>query len=174
MPDAPTLLTRVEIDRAPDRLVLRFHTPRAPRVVLGLFLGFFLAGWAAGLVAVVSMMAAGQVDGRAATVAGMWLVVWAGGGLFAFWVLFRSVLATEVVEVDGTSLSVRRVLGPVGFGTPYELRRIRNLRHDAPGRSSRYSFAFEHAGRTLRFGPGVPAGEAAEVLAAVRERFPGA
>ena len=167
----PTAAPRVEVIRAPDRAVLRFRRPAGPRIALGVFFVSFLAAWLAGTVAVLSMFADGRVEGRAATLAGMWLVVWFLGGGLGLWGLVRSVLAREEVEVTAAGLRLRRVLGPLAYGTGYEARRIRNLRHD-PAR--RNAFVFEYGGAAVRFGPGTPAAEAADALAAMRERLPAA
>jgi hypothetical protein len=177
---ASPLAPRVEIVRQPALLSVRVRQPLAPRVLYALFLGFFLLGALAGLVAVASLMVGGRVDGRAATAAGMWLVALLFGVGFAAWAFFRAVLAREVVEVDGQALAVSHVAGPLRTGESYPLTGVRNLRHEVlpsprrRGRGRRVAFAFDHGDRTVRFGYGVDGAQAAEVLAALHERVPGA
>jgi len=180
MPAAANPLSpRVEIVRQPDRLLVRLWQPLPQRLFYAVFLGFFLAGTLAGLVAVVSVFAGDRVEGPAATAAGMWLVALLFGVGFAAWAFFRAVLAHEVVEVGGESLALRHVAGPIRTGTSYELGGLRNLRHEElPRRGQRprrLAFAFDHAGRTVRFGFGLAGPQADEVLTALRERadFPG-
>jgi len=165
---AKPLAPRAELSREPSRLVVRFRRPLAPRLAFAAFLCFLVAGVLAGLVAVASMLGTGRLEGPAATAAGMWLVALALGLGFAGWAFFRAVLATEVVEVGPDTLTLRRVAGPLRTGSAYELARVRNLRLE--GRPGRTSLAFEHAGRTVRFGLGLGGAEAEEVLAALRER----
>jgi len=160
---------RVTLVRAPDRLTLRFRAPTGPRVALGVFFLSFLAAWLAGTLAVVSMFSDGRIEGRAATLAGMWLVVWFAGGAVGIWGLWRSVLAHEEVEATVGGLALRRVLGPLATGTRYEARRVKHLRHE-PAR--RGAFAFEYGGSTVRFGPGTPAAEAGPALSALQEILP--
>jgi hypothetical protein len=159
---------RVEIVREPSRLVVRLRQPLPPRLLYAIFLGFFLVGTLAGLVALVSMFAGGRVEGPTATAAGMWLVALLFGVGFAGWAFFRAVLADEVVEVGNQALALRHVAGPIRTGTSYPLSGVRNLRHEE--RPRRGSFAFDHGGRTVRFGFGLAGPEADEVLAALRER----
>jgi hypothetical protein len=160
---------RVEVIRAPDRLVLRFRAPAGPRIALAIFFLSFLTAWLAGTVAVFSMFGDGRVEGRAATLAGMWLVVWFAGGGVGVWGLWRSVLSHEVVEATAEGLALRRVLGPLATASRFEARRVKHLRHE-PAR--RGAFAFEYGGSTVLFGPGTPAAEAGPALAALQEILP--
>jgi hypothetical protein len=153
------------------RLVLRFHRPRGPRLVLGLFLGSWAVGWAGAGAGLVAMLRAAGEQRAAATSAGMGAVLWLLGAAFVAWAFFRAVLSAEVVEVDGPALTVRHVAGPLRPGTAYELARIRNLRLE-PGAARRTSFAFEHGGSTVRFGSGLDGPEAEAVLAALSARLP--
>ena len=167
MPTTPA--PRVEVIRAPDRVVLRFRAPRGPRVALGIFFASFLVAWLAGTAAVISMFADGRIEGQAATLAGMWLVLWCGGAAIGVWGLWRLVLAREVVEATAAGIAVRRVLGPLATGSRYEARRIRHLRHDPAARAA---FLFEYGGAAVRFGPGTPAEEAGPALEALRAALP--
>jgi hypothetical protein len=171
---ANPLAPGVQIARDPSRLVVRFRPALAPRVLYAAFLSFFVAGALAGLVGVVSMLGSGRLEGPSATVAGMWLVALAAGLGFGAWAFFRAVLATEVVELGGGELAIRHVAGPLRPGASYALPGVRRLRHEVSPqgrrRGRRASFAFDHAGRTVRFGFGVDGKAAEEVLAALRER----
>ena len=163
----------IDLHEEGDRLVLRFLRPRAPRVMLGAFLAFWAIGWAGAGGGVVALFAAAEEEPRAATLAGMGAVVWVAGLAFALWALFRGVLATQVVEVDRSALTVRHVAGPLRPGSRYELARVRDLRLEG-GAGRRSAFAFEHGGRTVRFGVGAPGDQAGLALEALRVRLPAA
>ena len=140
--------------------------------MLGAFLAFWAVGWTGAGGGVVALFAAAEVEPRAATLAGMGAVVWLAGVAFALWALFRGVLAIQEVVVDRSVLGVRHVAGPLHPGTAYDLARVRDLRIEGGG-ALRASFAFEHAGRTVRFGLGVAVDEAEGALASLRARLPG-
>jgi hypothetical protein len=109
----------------------------------------------------------------------LWLVGWAlGGPTVAALVLF---IGQETVAVANGALRLGVRIGPFRRDRAFALAGVENLRADGPmspparspgkGRRTWGGIAFEHTGRTIRFGIGLENPEAHRVLAAIRGKL---
>jgi hypothetical protein len=145
-----------------------------------LFLPLWLAGWAAGDVAVLSQVIDDPPTGGEGPFILVWLVLWnVFGPLFALFWLW-TVAGKEIVTLDAEVLSLRYALGRVGWTRRFARDQVAALRVSpsatAEARSLAWwpgagTIAFDYGARTYRFGSGLDEAEAKQVAADLRRRL---
>jgi hypothetical protein len=156
---------RVTVFREAGRLVVSMRGERS--LGAAAVLAVWLAGWAAGEVAVAQRLFFSEEPEAGAAFMALWLALWTLGGLLAFRALLGAIGGSEVAAIDGPSLTLRR--RPIGRRRVYPLAQVRNLRAEATARRQA-SLAFEVDGRTVRFGARLDPADAERVLAALGTR----
>jgi hypothetical protein len=160
-----------------------------------LFLTIWLCGWAFGEVMVPVGALAGMTSGQGKMAGGQGLVVlmvwfpfWTVAGLVMMFALWWNLAGREVVILSDGVLIERREVGALQRSRSYNLAGVRNLRY-APLVSNPFSMsgswhyqfqmlgvaggsvAFDHEGKTHRFGNGLSETEAARLVATIKQRY---
>lgn len=123
---------------------LKITIPSRKNLLILLFLGFWLIGWAFGEIIVAGMLLAGAVGyltnspeiskaGAAALSGGglfmlVWLGMWTVGGGFALYTFFWQLVGKEQIEVGSDSIKIQRAIFGLGRTQEYLSAHIRDLR----------------------------------------------
>lgn len=173
----------------------RVTIPARPNVPLILFLSLWLCGWLIGEILVPLgalggiMMARDNGDRVQGFVAlFLWFPFWTVGGLLMLLALLWNIAGREVITLSDATLCTKRALGTYQRSRSYDLAGIRNMRF-APlvynpfsmSGSWQYQFqmlgvaggsvAFDHGGKTYRFGNALPETESLRLIATIKQRF---
>lgn len=163
------------------------YTPEGPEFILPtpkqwfsiIFMTFWLIGWAIAEYTVLRKIVTGDYCFKSPLV--LWLILWTiGGGIaltFLLWMLF----GTEHILIHPTNLTIVRKLLFFKRTRHFEIVDIRNLRVEEP-QNEQYPgsirrtqiIVFEYRGKTYRFGNGIDATSASEIVAHLHSyyRFP--
>jgi len=178
----PVAEGRAQVQSVPGGIELRIPARRQLLVVL--FLGFWLVGWCLGEVMATTQLIAptpvAHGDPPPLEFLALWLCAWTVGGVFALYSLLWLLSGRERVTITGEALTVRREIFGLGLSKAYRLGAVRDLRvvdiapvlpfsfgrGDLLGRSSG-PIAFDYGAKTIRFGAGIDAAEAKQLVAKV-------
>jgi hypothetical protein len=125
-------------------------------------------------------LASGEIRASAYGFVALWFVIWTLGGLAGVLGLLWAFAGHERVVVDGGTLALRRAAGPLGKTQTFPLAEVRDLRYVPPTTGDRKTraapglVAFEHAGRTVRFGTYLGVAEGRAVVDALAPAVPAA
>lgn len=172
--------SRVIITEIPEGLRIVIPYTRS-WFVIG-FLGFWICGWAVAEVLVPAEFLKGNIPPEGESLMFAWLVVWTVGGLLAIYAWLWQVMGKEIVTVRGQTLTTRCDIGGLGFDKKYDLPQLRNLRVDPVGFNpldvsavlqlwgiGGGAIAFDYEARTYRFGAGLDAAEAKQIVTAIKK-----
>jgi hypothetical protein len=156
----------VEVRREGGRFAVAMRGERRPAGAA--ILAVWLAGWGYGewLAAQRLFFAEEAPDGWAFL--GLWLALWTAAGCLAAGALLRQLFGSEVVEIEGGQVSLRR--RPFGRRRAFPLPEVRALRVEASTRPPG-SLAFDASGLTVRFGDGLLPEEAQIAFQALSTRL---
>lgn len=170
--------SRVTVTRDAGRTEVRVAAPRSWTMIV--FLLFWMVGWAGGEVAVGTALFSGEIRTSAYGFLAAWLLVWTLGGAAGVIGLLWAFAGHELLAVQGGTLTLRRAAGPLGKTQAFPLSDVRDLRYvpptsgDRKTRAAPGALAFEHGGRTVRFGTYLGAGDARAVVDALSPPVPAA
>lgn len=147
------------------------------------FLGVWLCFWAAGEVMVPVTVFRGAPRNASVPFLILWLALWTGGGAFALYVFWWSLIGRERIVFSPSRVSIVRELFGMGRSRDYDIQHIRDLRV-SPMPYNPFDFraalqfwgigggvmAFDYGAATIRFGVGLEEGEAKSVIAQVKSR----
>lgn len=162
-----------------DRLSsLRFSIKGRKNWPVVIFLGVWLAGWAAGEVT-VSVIILGQLPDLSGEHLFLlfWLAFWTVGGALALRTWLRALAGKEIVEVDAYAIAIRQAVLGMGRRKEYAAAYVDNLRVEpyyssSSGSAPGHCLAFDYVRDTVRFGTSLNKAEAEQVLALIGSRFP--
>jgi len=170
----------------------RLHVAEGPRsleIVIerqrGLLPGFFLGVWVLGSAFAAWSTARHLGEdpwSPGSAYLALWLLASGLGGVTVAVLVLVLFIGQETVEVADGALRLGVRIGPFRRDRSYALAGVANLRATGPsavppailgeqGRGTWGGIAFEHAGRTIRFGVGLENREARRVLGAIRSRL---
>jgi hypothetical protein len=153
------------------------------------FLPIWLAGWTLGGVFVIYMLISGKA-GEAAWFLLIWIAFWAVAEAFAGYTWLWMAFGAEVLWTDRDRLTIRRELFGRGRVHTYGVRGVSRLRAAGQFGAAMSPFshswsaawaqwgltggnvAFEHEGKTVRFGIWLEEDEAHEVVERLRPFLP--
>ena len=179
MPGNQTL--RATIAGGPEGLEIAI--PARRHLLVLLFLGVWLVGWLMGETTVIAQLFSRGPAGPAAFLL-IWLIFWTVGGGVVGYIWLWMLVGKERILMGTSMLHVKRDVLGLGRTQTYELYKIRNLRV-APqpsgprdtGAVLRFSglagglIAFEHAGKTVRFGAAIDETEARMIVDRMKQRY---
>ena len=172
---------RATITGGPEGLEIVIPARRHLAVLL--FLGVWLVGWLMGEVTAVSQLFSRR-PGGAEGILLIWLIFWTLGGGFAAYIWLWMLVGKERILMGTSMLHVKRDVLGLGRTRTYELYRIRNLRV-APqptgprdtGAALKFAglagglIAFEHEGKTIRFGAAIAETEGRMIVDRMKQRY---
>jgi hypothetical protein len=130
-------------------------------------MGFWLVGWAVGESLVIAVVLTGNISG----LTGLFVLAWLGGWTLAGYAAIRSFLwelvGREVLDVDGTTVRLRRDLPPFGSCEKLAVTAVYNLHVDEDG-----DIAFDYEDDSYWFGESLSTREAKRVFDRLSARFP--
>jgi hypothetical protein len=148
-----------------------------------LFLGVWLVGWLMGETTAIRQIFSGRSGGPAGFLL-VWLILWTVGGSVAAYLWLWMLAGRERILMGASALHMKRDVLGLGRVRTYELFKIRNLRVDPPPTGPRGTgvmvglpgvagglIAFEHAGKTIRFGTSIDEIEARTIVERMRQRY---
>lgn len=157
----------------------------------------WLGAWASlEVLAVQELLGEDTLRGNDPAFLTFWLVLWTVAGLIALHNLIWTVLGREVVEVNGRSLQVRKMVGPIHRDQEFALEHLQDLRvpGSAPAsKSTTWSLprffkprwglplgiepgtvAFDYGSRTYRFGHRLDDAEGKQIVTEIGRHLPSA
>lgn len=162
---------------------LEIIIPARRHVLVLLFLGVWLVGWLMGEMTVGAQLFSRRPNGPAAILL-IWLIFWTLGGGFAAYLWLWMLVGKERILIGTSMLQMKRDVLGLGRTRRYELYKIRNLRVALPpsgprdaGVALRFAglvgglIAFEHEGKTIRFGAAVDEAEARMIVERMKQRY---
>ncbi len=170
-----------------DNRGIEILIPARRRPYLAIVLGFWLMARAAGAVMAPLAFFRQHDWGGPGVFVVAWLGIWLTAGAFIIYLWLWTVLGKEVIRLDGRTLSVKRDVLGLGRTREFDWAHVADLRvwpeeggpwyyasHwgyrpvlPEPGR-----ILFDYGARTYRFGDGVDAPEARELINRMTARFP--
>jgi hypothetical protein len=118
----------------------------------------------------------------------LWLTVWTYAGISTCLLGFSNQFGREVVVLRGTVLELRDEVGFLVRSKDFNLAEVRNLRYSAlspwggiagspvnharASRGVRGSLAFDHGGKTYRFGRGLSEYDSRRLILTIQKYFP--
>jgi hypothetical protein len=162
---------------------LEIIIPARRHLLVLLFLGVWLVGWLMGEMTVTAQFFSRRPAGAAAFLL-IWLMFWTLGGGLAAYIWLWMLVGKERILMGTSMLQMKRDVLGVGRTQTYEFYKIRNLRvaseptgpRDA-GAALRLAglvgglIAFEHEGKTVRFGAGIDETEARRIVDRMKQRY---
>jgi hypothetical protein len=172
---------RATVSGGPEGLEIVIPARRNPFVLL--FLGVWLAGWATGELSALGDLLSGRPRGFEGFLL-LWLTLWTAAGALAAYAWLWMLVGKERILVGTSTLRIKRDILGLGRTRTFELFRIRNLRV-APGPAgprdltaaltlaglTRGLIAFEHEGKTVRFGVSLEPAEAQMIVERMKQRY---
>jgi hypothetical protein len=174
---------------------LRITIPVRRNWFMIFFFSLWLCFWAAAEVIVPADAIAGRPFGQGKMVPGSmllfllaWFTLWTLGGLMVLYALLWNLAGREVISLTDGALVVRRELGVLQRARAFDLAGVRNLRY-SPVVHNPFSFsgswgwqlqlmglsggsiAFDHGGKTHRFGNSLTEIEAARLIATIQQHY---
>lgn len=147
-----------------------------------LFLGVWLVGWLMGETTAIRQIFSDRPGGPAAFLL-LWLILWTAGGGVAAYLWLWMLVGKERILMGASALHMKHDVLGLGRVRTYELLKIRNLRVAPPPAAPRGTgvmvglpgvagglIAFEHAGKTVRFGASIDEIEARTIVERMRQR----
>jgi hypothetical protein len=178
---AKTPKLRVTLTGGPEGLEIVIPAQR--NLVVLLFLGVWLAGWVMGeLTTLADILKGGprQPDGLVL----LWLALWTVGGVFATYMWLWMLVGKERILMGTSVLRLKRDVLGLGPAHTYELFRVYDLRVATRPVGPRDTavtprlarligglIAFEHEGKTIRFGASLDEAEAQMIVDRMRQRY---
>ena len=174
----------------------RVTIPAARNWFLILFLSLWLCGWLAGEVMIPAEAVAAAFSGGGKltgppplVVLCVWFPFWTVGGFMMMLALAWTLAGREVITLTDEALLLRREIGMLQRSRSFDLTGLTNLRY-APLVYNAFSFsfaeswgsqlqmiglaggavAFDHGGKTCRFGNSLTEAEASRLIATIRQR----
>lgn len=157
----------VRVVREDGRFTVEMRGQRS--LVGAAVVGLWLCAWAVAEWMVVRRLFFSEEAESGSWFVAAWLALWTAGGALAFRALLGNLGRGEILTVQGSSVTLRRL--PLGRRRAFALPEVRNLRLETAGRGGR-SLAFEVGGRTVRFGRRLSDADAEAALAALATRLP--
>lgn len=146
------------------------------------FLGVWLVGWLLGETTAIRQLFSGPSGGPAAFLL-LWLILWTVGGGAAVYLWLWMLVGKERILMGASALHLKHDVLGLGRVRTYELFKIRNLRVAPPPAGPRGTgvvvglsrvagglIAFEHAGKTIRFGASIDEIEAQAIVERMKQR----
>ena len=170
--------SRVRVTRDAGLTAVRVAAPRSWTMIA--FLLFWMVGWAGGEAAVWRSLTSEAIRPSAYGFVGAWFLLWTLGGIAGVLGLLWAFAGHEVASVRGDTLMVRRAAGPLGKTQAFPLAGVRDLRYLPPTtgdwtrRAAPGTIAFDHGGRTIRFGTYLGATDGRLVVETLSPLVPGA
>lgn len=179
-PPRPSRITMTDTSEG-----LRIIIPGRPSWFVVGFLGLWLGGWGIAEVMVVLQLVKGDAppEGEASML--VWFAIWTLGGILALYALLWQVIGKEILTVHGSTLTIRRDVGGVGFSKAYSLTQMDALQikpvefnpFDVSSSLQLWGIgggvvAFDYGGKLYRFGAGLNEPEAKQIVAAMTQRYP--
>lgn len=176
-------MSRATVYETPEGL--RIVVPARRRILIALFLSFWLCGWAFGWIAAFTTLASGSA-GSGGLFLIFWLCAWTVGGMFAISFVAWMLAGKEVVTVTSQGIEIARKIGVFQRNRSCKADYITDLRavDEAPstsfGRSQppwilsgfrHGSVKFDYGNLTLGFGLELERGEARKISGLLAERF---
>lgn len=166
-----------------DNEGLVVSVPARRRMLIVLFLGFWLCGWVMGEVTVIHQLVTGETGDEVFLI--VWLCGWTVGGAFAITAWLWNVAGVERIWFTSAEIRIRRGVGGIGLSKEYDFAHASGLRAETPAlnwgdpRSSmRFwglgggALAFDYGSATIRFGGGLEDSEARQLVDRITARFP--
>lgn len=173
--------TRATIAGGPEGLEIVI--PARRHLLVLVFLGVWLVGWLMGEMTVTAQLFSRRPAGLAAFLL-IWLIFWTLGGGLAAYLWLWMLVGKERILMGTSMLHVKRDVLGLGRTQTYEFYKIRNLRvvpqPSGPrdtGAVLRFSgltgglIAFEHEGKTIRFGAAIDETEARMIVDRMKLRY---
>jgi hypothetical protein len=173
----------------------RITIPAQRNIPMLLFLAIWLCGWAIGEVMVPIDALVGLTSGQGKMGGGeglllllVWFPFWTVAGLVIMFALWWNLAGREVVILSDGALVVRREVGSLQRSRSFDLAGVRNLRY-APlvynffSMSGSWGYqlqilgvgggtvAFDHGGKTHRFGIGLSEIEANRLVTTIKQSY---
>lgn len=157
------------------------------RLSIALFLTIWCCGWALGEILVPYSFVTGGMKGASAPASlflSVWLCFWTYAGISALYIWGMNLFGREVVVLGGSQLELRTEVGPIVRSRSLDLDGARNLRYSPPGTNTRPatsftdtmgmsgSLAFDHGGKTYRFGAGLSETDSKRLILTIQKYFP--
>jgi hypothetical protein len=173
--------SRIELLREAGAIRIRIRTPRS--VATALFLSVWLALWAVGERLVLGALISPGTALPAKGFLVLWVSAWTLAGGYVLAALLMNLAGVEELSVDGRTLRLRRSALGIGRTRSWEIATISHLRaSEAPAepvagappqrrRTVGGALLFDCAGKTVKFGNGLPPGDVERILTELRGRL---
>jgi hypothetical protein len=189
---------RYELRQELNNLVIAIPAKRNWFMIL--FLGFWLLGWAMGEVSVLGTLLAGASKAAtsgigeasnhpAGAFGGLFLLAWLGawtvGGAFAIYAWLWQVKGIEEITFSAEAVTIANKIPMWNRQKNYRIENVKGLRVSNvpinfmdPARSMDFwgvtggVLSFDYGSGTIRFGKGLEAAEAREIVSILRQRYP--
>ena len=150
------------------------------------FLGFWLVCWAAAEGIVPAVLLRRELPTAMRAFVAGWLCLWTLGGVLIIYLWLWMLVGKEVIRLDGATLSVKRDVLGAGRTREFEWAHVADLRPSPDEASpwlhmSRWGYRpmlpepgrilFDYGAKTYRFGGGVDAPEARDLIERMTARY---
>jgi hypothetical protein len=162
---------------------LEIVIPARRNLIVLLFLGIWLAGWVTGELTALAELLSGSPEGPEGFLL-LWLALWTFAGAFAAYTWLWMLVGKERIVMGTSALHVKRDVLGLGRTRTFGLFRIRNLRVASGPTGPRDVaaalrlagltgglIAFEHDGKTIRFGASLDPAEAQIIVERMKQRY---
>ena len=155
--------------------------PAKKNIFVILFLGFWMVGWAVGLVSVSNQLLGGTKESGSSLFLLAWLGAWLVGGGWALATLVWLLVGREIVRVTVTELQHIRSYGLFSRKREYQLAHVKRLRVSPPqnaaaaqysaGMTNHGAVSFDYGMSTPSFGYALDEAEARAIVDLLTKRF---